>query len=188
LSFNGAGEYVDCGNDESLNITDTITIETWINPATAQEVCWNGATGNYGVAGKVESAAGSTNWSWQLRYGSPDSCRLGFQFNTVGAGAQWATAKRDLTVGQWYHIVGTFGGTDIKFYLNGELKDTNTLGASTKIVSNLNKLLIANEGWANYFNGLIDEVRIYNRALMATEIQKHYTEGLERLQLTQRNK
>jgi len=178
LEFDGVDDYVDCGSDPSLDITDEITIEVWINPATAQEVCGDGETGNYGVAGKAEEGISGTVWSWQLRYGSPDNCRLGFQFNGDPEGSRWVTVNQNLTPGEWYHIVGTFDGTDIKCYLNGALKDTNQISG---IKSSNAKLFIAEEGWHNYFHGLIDEVRIWNRALSEEEIEASYNTNLHSL-------
>jgi hypothetical protein len=178
LEFDGVDDYVDCGSDPSLDITNEITIEVWINPATAQEVCGDGETGNYGVAGKAEEGISGTVWSWQLRYGSPDNCRLGFQFNGDPEGSRWVTVKQNLTPGEWYHIVGTFDGTDIKCYLNGALKDTNQISG---IKSSNAKLFIAEEGWHDYFHGLIDEVRIYNRALSPEEIIASYNTNLHSL-------
>ena len=169
--FDGANDYIDCGSEANLNITEKITIEVWIKPKPNQEYCWDLVKGNYGVAGKVESHESSLNWSWQLRYGSPDSCCLGFQFNETGGGSKWVTVKQNLAVGQWHHIVGTYDGSSIKCYLNGKETDSNTLA---EITGYENKLLIGNEGWANYFNGAIDEFKIYNRALSLGEIQKHY--------------
>jgi len=172
LGFDGVDDYVDCGSDPSLDITDEITIEVCISPATAQEVCGDGETGNHGVAGKAEEGIPGTVWSWQLRYGSPNNCRLGFQFNGDPEGSRWVTVKQNLTPGEWYHIVGTFDGTDIKCYLNGALKDTNQISG---IKSSNAKLFIAKEGWHNYFHGLIDEVRIWNRALSEEEIKASYS-------------
>ena len=54
-----------------LNIKSAITIEAWINPAVAQEKCYDEVSGNYGVMSKVGGPANSANWSWQLRYGAP---------------------------------------------------------------------------------------------------------------------
>lgn len=169
--FDGVNDYVDCGDDETLNITDKITIEVWINPGPDQEYCWDGLKGNYGVAGKVESYIASTNWSWQLRYGSPDSCCLGFQFNEIGTGSKWVTIKQNLIPGRWYHVVGTYDGITAKCYLDGVETDSNILAG---IVGYSNKLLICCEGWTNYFTGKVDEFRIFNRALSVEEIQKHY--------------
>ena len=179
LNFDGLNDYVDAGNDASLNITDAITIEAWINPAVAQEKCWDGVSGNYGVMGKVSAPANSVNWSWQLKYGAPGGgCYLGFQFNANPEGSRWVRVKQNMTAGQWYHVVGTFDGTDIKSYLNGDLKDSNKISA---IKGNRNKLIIGSEGWANYFNGKIDEVRIFNRALSPDEIKAAYDAGINSL-------
>jgi hypothetical protein len=179
LSFDGVNDYVDTGNGASLDVTGAITIEAWINPAVAQEKCWDGASGNYGVMSKVSAPANSMNWSWQLRYGAPGGdCYLGYQFNGNPEGSRWVTVKQNLTAGQWYHVVGTFDGTDIKSYLDGNLKDTNKISA---IKGYRNRLLIGNDGWANLFNGKIDDVRIHKRALSPEEIKASYDAGIYRL-------
>jgi len=172
IKFDGVNDYVDCGNDSSLIISDYITIEAWIKPQPNQEYCWDGKKGNYGVAASVNNYTGSTIWSWQLRYGAPTTCYLGFQFNGNPEGAKWVTVGQNLTAGEWYHVVGTFNGTHIKSYLNGTLIETDQISAISTNPNN--KILIGNEGWANYFNGTIDEVKIYNRVLTADEIRTEY--------------
>jgi RHS repeat-associated protein len=178
LSFDGVNDYLDAGKKSNLNVKSAITIEAWINPAVAQEKCWDGVSGNYGVLSKVGGPANSANWSWQLRYGAPDGCNLGFQFNGNPEGIKWVTFKKNLKAGQWYHIVGTFNGKEIKSYLNGKLKDTNKISS---IKGYQNKLLIGNDGWANYFNGKIDDVRIHRRALSSKEIKASYDASMYRL-------
>lgn len=168
--LDGADDYIDCGVAEELNLTSAITIEALIKPEPDQEYCWDLEKGNYGVAAKVEGVAGSATWSWQLRYGSADACCLGFQFNEAGAGSKWVTAKQALKVRKWSHIAGTYDGTDIRFYLNGVETDNNTL---TGIQGYANKLLVGSEGWANHFNGKVDEFRIYDRALTPGEVLTH---------------
>jgi len=179
LKFDGMDDYIDGGNDSSVVISSGITIETWIKPQPDQEYCWDGSKGNYGVAASVNNYTGSTTWSWQLRYGAPTTCYLGFQFNGNPEGAKWVTIGQNLTAETWYHVVGTFNGTHIKSYLNGTLVETSTISAITTNPNN--KILIGTEGWANYFNGTIDEVRIWNRALSPEEINASYNNGLYRL-------
>jgi len=60
--------------------------------------------------------------------------------------------------------------------LNGALKDTNQMSriVLSEIIPSDAKLLIGEDGWHNMFNGTIDEVRIYRRALTAKEIILHY--------------
>jgi hypothetical protein len=167
LEFDSVDDYVDCGNDSSLDITDEITIETWIKPAMKHE------TGpNLGVMAKAKSGV---DWAWQLRFGNnAANDTLGFQFNTE-SGSRWVNLNQNLSVRQWHHVVGVFNGTHAMIYLNDLLKDTNTFNS---IVSSNADLLIGEEGWNLYFNGTIDEVRIYNRTLSAEEISELYNEGI----------
>jgi hypothetical protein len=170
LQFDGIDDYVDCGNSSTLDIIDKITVELWMKPEEKQEVCWDGYKGNYGVMAKAETGILGNIWSWQLRYGSPDNCSLGFQFNGY-EGDKWVTVKQNLTPGKWYHVAGTFDGTYIKCYLDGVLKDTNEMHG---IQQSNARLFIGEEGWHNMFKGTIDEIRIYRRALTAQEITMHY--------------
>lgn len=176
LNFDGINDYIDAGNGESLDITGAITIETWVNPAISQEKCWDGSSGNYGVMSKVSDPLNSVNWSWQLRFGAPGGgCYLGFNFNGNPEGSRWVSVKQNLTAGQWYHIAGTFNGTDINSYLNGNLMETDKISA---IKGYRNKLIFGNDGWNNSFRGKIDEIRIHKRALSPEEIKASCNAGM----------
>lgn len=173
LQFDGVDDYVDCGNSSTLDITGNITIELWMKPKTKQEVCSiYDSVGNYGVLAKAQ--ASGRLWSWQLRYGSPDNCSLGFQFNETNGNTEsrkWVTVKQNLVPGKWYFVAGTFDGNNIKCYLNGILKDTNQMSG---IQPSKAKLLVGDDGWHNMFKGTIDQVRIYRRALTSQEIMLRY--------------
>ncbi|KAF0143499.1 MAG: MSHA bioproteinis protein MshQ [Nitrospirae bacterium] len=88
----------------------------------------------------------------------------------------------DVRDGNWHHIAGVLDRSNntVKIFVDGiEKKSVSaaTLNAITDAGSPLEVGRIFREGWANpsdYFNGLIDEVTIYNRALTAQEIQEHY--------------
>jgi len=89
----------------------------------------------------------------------------------------------NLIIDQWQHIVGTYkenigAEPDIKLFINGEEIDSYNCDGYSPAANN-KPLYIGgnpdNDGYAPYeFKGIIDEVRIYNRALSATEIQEHY--------------
>jgi len=169
LNFDGVDDYIDCGHDASLDITDKITIMLWVKSAVAGKGGPN--------AGPICKAEEGIDWSWQLRYNAPiEGNYMGFQFNGDPEGSTWVSVKHDLSLGEWYHIAGTFDGTDIKCYLNGIEKDTNTISA---IKGGSSTLFIGQDGWDNIFNGVIDEVKIYNRALSAEEIKADYEAGSE---------
>ena len=168
LSFGGTDDYVDCGNDMSLDITDEITVIVWVKPAVAGEGGPN--------AGPVCKAESGVDWSWQLRYNAPgDGNYMGFQFNGEPEGSTWVSVKQNLSPEEGYHIAGTFDGTNIKCYLNGVEKDTNTISA---IKGGTSTLFIGQDGLDNIFNGTIDEVKIYSRALSAEEIKADYGVGV----------
>lgn len=167
--FDGVNDVINAGNSSSLDINNTLTIEVWIKPAKIHE---DGT--NYGVMAK----ALNPGWSWQLRFGNPNAGRrLGFQFNNGSIPGVWVNVDRNLNVGQWYHIVGTYNGTHASIYLNGILNQTKALPILYR--SSSSSIIIGNEGWpGNFFNGTIDEIRIWNRSLSAEQISELYNAGL----------
>jgi len=100
---------------------------------------------------------------------------MGFLFNGDPEGSTWVSVNQNLTPGEWYHVAGTFDGTTIRCYLNGIETDTNLLSA---IKSGNATLFIGQDGWGNIFNGIVDELKIYNRALTVDEVQADYEAGL----------
>jgi hypothetical protein len=160
LEFNGSSDYVDCGGDESLNLTDALTIEVWIMPNVAGEGGSN--------VGPVCRAIAGGSWNWQLRYNAPGGF-MGFQFNA--GGSKWISVQQNLEPGEWYHIMGTYDGSDAVCYLNGE--ETQRM-AMPAINGSGDNFFIGQDGWANVFNGVVDEVRMYNRALSAAEVRQNY--------------
>ena len=70
----------------------------------------------------------------------------------------------------WTHLAATYDGTVLALYVNGV--QAATLVVSGPLITSTGALQIGgNAIWGEWFNGLIDEVRVYNRALSATEIQ-----------------
>jgi len=161
LNFDGIDDDVDCGNDESLNITGEITIAIWIKPSVAGE-------GGSNVGPVCKAEAGVDPWSWQLRYNAPGGGNyMGFQFNGDPEGSTWVSVQQDLLPGEWYHIAGIFDGANIICYLDGVETERNTISG---IRGGSGRFFIGQDGWDNIFNGVVDELRIYNHALSAVEL------------------
>jgi hypothetical protein len=76
---------------------------------------------------------------------------------------------------EWNHISGVYNGTHTLLYVNGELKDFDEY--SLELSSGDDWLIGATPAFSNYFNGSIDDVRIYNRSLTTDEIAYIYNEG-----------
>jgi hypothetical protein len=79
-----------------------------------------------------------------------------------------------VAVNTWTHLAATYNGSVLRLYVNGVQVKTRTLSGS--IQTSASALRIGgNSIWGEYFSGLIDEVRIYNRSLTAAEIQADMT-------------
>jgi len=164
LEFDGSSAFVDCGGDDSLNLTEALTIELWMMPNSAGEGGPN--------AGPICKAISGGSWNWQLRYNAPGSF-MGFQFNA--GGSKWISVQQNLDPGVWYHIAGTYDGSDAVCYLNGVETEKMSMPA---INSSNDPLLIGQDGWVNVFDGVVDEVRIYNKPLTEAEVKQNYKSRL----------
>jgi len=168
LRFDGSNDYINSGNDESLNITDEITIEAWVKPI---------ITGQHGIIGGSSSYGGS----YQLYLRNQTNAMVGFWFND---GTQRKTLIRgNVQNNVWTHIVAVYDGVNMIIYING-IPYSGTPITGTETV-NYDGVKIGYIPWValpNYFNGIIDEVRIYNRALSDEEIKASYNNGLYRLE------
>ncbi len=169
LSFDGIDDYVDAGNDNSFDITDAITIEAWVNPFS------NNVYG--GIVSKKQWTGGTTGY--HLARGNNKQFYFGWGDGSVRDTLVSSSVENNV----WSHVVATFMNGAVKIYVNGALNNEKTSLISS-IASNTYYVSIGSTQGATYsFNGLIDEVRIYNRALSTTEIQKHYAKGLEKHKL-----
>jgi hypothetical protein len=163
LSFNGTNSYVDLGNPTLLRITGSMTWEAWIyaaaNPPDDGQIVAK-SNANTGSQFKTTPDTGPHTFGVAV---SPSNNNFTQRYsNTV----------RLLNV--WYHVAGVYNATarTLDIYVNGVLDNGVLLG--TVPASQVNSSVNVNIGRRTggfYFNGVIDEVRIYNRALTASEIQ-----------------
>jgi hypothetical protein len=84
------------------------------------------------------------------------------------------SASVDLPTGRWVHLAGTFDGQMMRIYVDGEEKGTMERPGPVK--ANAFHLCLGNyeEKHPAYFHGLLDEVKLYSRALTAEEVRAHY--------------
>ena len=158
--FDGTDDYVDCGNDTSLDITDEITMDVWVKMRGTQST-WAGIV-----------SKGQNTGSYCL-FVNKDTTKIAFRLN--------GTSATDLYSGDlgtdWNHVIATYnknsGIYNQKLYINGvEIRHrTDTLTIS---ISDLDLLIGNTEVGTRYFNGTIDEVRISNVARSAEWIETEY--------------
>ena len=81
-----------------------------------------------------------------------------------------ASGTSALALNTWTHLAVSYDGTTLRLYVNGVQAGSRAL--TGPIAASTGSLRIGgNAVWGEYFKGLIDEVRVYNRALSAGEIQ-----------------
>lgn len=160
LSFDGVDDYVDAGN---LNLDWTninFTAEAWASLNAGTPNNYRGIVGN-------RFGAGGANW-WTL--GTPSANIIAVEYTTGGL---IQTNFAPVGAG-WNHYVVVKEGTTIKIYINGVFNTSGSIGA-TNIGGITNEFRVGIwYAYSQIWNGLIDEVRIYNRALSAAEIAAIY--------------
>ncbi|MDD4358430.1 MAG: LamG domain-containing protein [Candidatus Pacebacteria bacterium] len=164
ISFDGSGDYIDCGNNYSLNITDEVTISMW---AKSQEV--------------------NSNVRWLIGKGLyREAFLLGFyneklMFHGSSDGSSWIYSVNGGTVqnNTWYYIVLTLDKINgVKLYKNGSLSGDDSNVYKLKSTQN-NDLYIGRRGYSDEIHlGSIDDVRIYDAALSSAQIKQNYIAGL----------
>ena len=106
-----------------------------------------------------------------------------YQNNSGSASGQSLTTTADLSINTWYHIVVTSNGTHVVYYIDGQLDSTHEHNVVLGGANNDDDLFIGCGG-ANdnifFFNGTMDEVRVWNRTLSLGEVEQLYVSNFRK--------
>ncbi|MBN1787601.1 MAG: right-handed parallel beta-helix repeat-containing protein [Sedimentisphaerales bacterium] len=167
LNFDGSNDDIIIpDNDDSLDMDNQITIAAWVKP--------NNFSNYYYVLVK-RTTAFPGNYEFRL---SQISGLLQLIHQTGASTYTTYTSTSALTTGAWQHVAITLKeGDSVNFYINGTLAGTLP---QTEIfgIANNEPLRIGSRNGAYWFNGDLDDVRVYNRALSDTEVGQLYNEGM----------
>lgn len=166
-SFNGTSSTITPAS-EPIGTSDSVSISAWVKITT------NGGC----VFGRGSDSSGN---GWSMNATAPVGAPMSLQLVTTSGGpAQYgATGTTNLSTGTWYHVVYVWNaGVHIKVYLNGTNEGTTatattllrTSGVGSSFGNSLNPP-------GAYFDGLIDEAVLWNRALTADEVTTLYNSG-----------
>lgn len=172
LNFDGVGDYVNVGNGASLAPADVFTVEAWVyrtkDVCTENSPCpiWSNCGDTIGCGGDVIAARDGGIWIY-IYINDWQSIRAG-----------------SIPLNAWTHIAATYNGSVLKGYINGALIGEVSVPKDDEgrngILRGLTPIWIGRKGGdhAGYWGGLIDEVKIYNKALLSYQIQQLYARGL----------
>ncbi|MCR3957093.1 MAG: LamG domain-containing protein [Gudongella sp.] len=168
--FNGTNEYLRVEHKEDFYSEDgSITIEAWIKPET-----------HVGLGGIVSKYHQSTIESFSFRLG-PTTTSNSLEF--TNGNFNLTTNSGEITLNMWQHVAATFDGTSsiMSIYVDGELVRTYTNAGTLELQENTSFLAIGMdylEG-ARYFEGEIDDVRIWGYARSEQEIADNMDNELD---------
>jgi hypothetical protein len=162
LSFNGTNGWVSVADANDLDLTTGMTLEAWLFPtAAASATTWRNVIIKERPGGETYNLYVDTNAhvpaAYVVKSASPNT--------PVSANG---TAQVPLSA--WTHLAATYNNSSLNLYVNGNL--VRSVATSGALMTSTGVLRIGgNSLWGEFFQGIIDEVRIYNRALTQAEIQ-----------------
>jgi len=157
LSFDGISSMVTVPDSASLHFTNGFTVEAWVDPASALGTAWQAVAVKERVGGVVFGLYANSNRS------QPAAVAY------TGTSEKTAYGTSQVAAGKWTHLAETFDGSAVRVFVNGTL--VSTALAAGSLPSSTSPLRFGGDAvWSEFFHGLIDEARVYNRPLTASEI------------------
>ncbi len=159
LSFDGVDDYIDV-QPSVPSFSSVITIEAWIKTTASKGendiICWGGQNAD--------------NVQFRTSGG-----KLQLGLDDYGVGWQVVENSQLVNTGEWIHIAAVKNGTAVSLYVNGILDGSGTLSASLSLSS----FVIGRYGGSNYYyDGFIEEIRIWSDVRTLSEIQDNMNKQL----------
>lgn len=160
-SFNGSSQYFSVADNAAFDFTTQLTVEAWVNMSAV-------GTGYKGIVSRWATGVSDSSF---LLYKSGNAESNQWQF-LISNGSGLVVAQGGAAATGWTHLVGTYDGSYVKIYVNGKLA-AQSAGAIT-IQNTALDLEIGRFNASNYFDGLIDDVKIYSSARTADQVFADY--------------
>lgn len=160
--FNSSSDIITIADHASLDLTTNMTLSAWVYPTTLN-------TENMIFIKAVDSD--TADRAYYIRVNSAGGTSMIVVQSTT---ENFAFASAAVTTNTWTHVVGTYDGSNIRIYTNGTLRNTTPLTGSAN--TNSGQIWVgrlANQG-QEMWTGTLDELRVYNRALSASEVSQLY--------------
>lgn len=176
-TMDGMDDAFRVANAPDLNPADAITVSAW----------WNSAdfvgAGNNGLVDKGFTSHDAPHYQYHLGItgpGWPGGPSFGFQVTVDGAEA--STGYQGWTVGETYHLVGTYDGAEVRLYVNGALESARAASGSMEDYGQdlyIGRFTNLDQEGTHFLPGGIGEVTIWGRALSEEEVAALYAAGAQ---------
>ena len=168
----GTPDYVSVPHHPDFNLTDgDFAFEAWVNPSTPQT-----------IKNIVSKGSGNVGNSAYLFAVWSTSRRLALYLDGANESGQWKLSNTGIPLNEWTHVavsVDQSGTSPVAtFYINGVVDATSTYAMSSLYGGDTNPFFIGVQGWevqGNAFDGMIDEVAVWNKTLSEAEIAASMT-------------
>ena len=180
LSFDGVDDYVDFGQ-RNLGINSNLSVSYWFNPNDGNGVIveqgWNFTGNEFGWVVHLGTNTHDKLADRSISFGSGDNT------GNYNGSAIVQDAADTINLNTWQHVSVIKAGTNIKIYLVGSLSHEGQIKKSAIVYNSGFSLSIGKEltdtgsHYNSHYQGLIDDMRIYDRALSAEEVQALYNLG-----------
>ncbi len=170
----GSNNYVSLPDTAALDFAGSWTLSAWVNNSNLP-----GSAGNAFIINRDNNVS-KTAYVLEIDHhqGCPaagQSWRVSFQDS--GGTQHMACYAATINTGTWYHVVGVWDASafNLMIYVNGTLDVTQNTGASVPVITSGSGLRVGSDGGGtSRWNGVLDDVRLYNRVLSAAEITTLY--------------
>jgi len=160
VSMNGYSSYISVAESSSLEPLQQMTVSMWVNPS---------------ATSGIDPRIISKRYSWDVKLNGAN------RFPQFSAGGQYFTANYSLPLNQWRHVVFTFAGGIVTAYVNGQpvSASANSFTVGTVLPLQMYGLYLGTDSdRGSFYGGLMDDVRIYGRALSAADANALYSKTI----------
>ena len=165
LSFDGVDDYVNLGNSEVFDLTNSFTIQIDVYPEIVNPETWHQAI----LSKKYKDGWGA---GYELVWADANNFSNSFGFNTLNGNTSGDYISTNLNINQWYNLVLTFDGEVFNLYVDSELVLQVNYSGSLEI-NDINLILGRRAEWGaadHWFKGKMDNLIIYDFVLSPEDI------------------
>ena len=161
LSFDGIDDWVTVTDAPSLDLTTGMTLEAWVYPTALGGGSWRNVMIKERAGGEAYNLYANADTNAPVVY-VVGATQPDVPLDARGAG--------QLPLNAWTHLAATYNGTTLRVFVNGT--EVGSRAMTGAMLTSTGALQIGgNSIWGEFFQGRIDDIRIYNRALTVAEIQ-----------------